>query len=163
MTAGRQGYIVCPSVEESAALDVKAATETYAELQAGPFHLFRLGLLHGRQDEAMKDEVMRQFRGGEIQLLVCTTVIEVGIDVPNATFLIVEHAERLGLSQLHQLRGRVSRGTTAGECHLFAEPSNEEGKKRLQAIVRLRDGSGWPKRIYVNAASANSLMCGSTD
>jgi ATP-dependent DNA helicase RecG len=140
LTAGRQGYVVCPLVEESAALDVKAATETYAELQAGPFRDFRLGLLHGRQDEAMKDEVMGQFRAGEIQLLVCTTVIEVGIDVPNATLLVVEHAERFGLSQLHQLRGRVSRGTTAGECHLFAEPANEEGRKRLQAIVRLRDG-----------------------
>ncbi len=80
MTAGRQGYIVCPLVEESAVLDVKAATETYAELQAGPFHDFRLGLLHGRQDEAVKDEVMRQFRAGEIQFLVCTTVIEVGIE-----------------------------------------------------------------------------------
>ncbi len=140
LTAGRQGYVVCPLVEESASLELKAATETHAQLQVGPFRDFRLGLLHGRQDEATKDDVMRQFRAGEIQLLVCTTVIEVGIDVPNATMLIVEHAERLGLSQLHQLRGRVSRGPTAGECHLFAEPANEEGKKRLQAIVRWRDG-----------------------
>jgi ATP-dependent DNA helicase RecG len=140
LAAGRQGYVVCPLVEESAALDVKAATETYAELQAGPFRDFRLGLLYGRQDEAEKDAVMSRFRGGEIQLLVCTTVVEVGVDVANATLLVVEHAERFGLSQLHQLRGRVSRGKTAGECYVFAEPANEEGKKRLQAFVRLRDG-----------------------
>jgi ATP-dependent DNA helicase RecG len=140
LTAGRQGYLVCPLVEESAALDVKAATETHAELQAGPLRDFRLGLLHGRQDEATKDAVMRQFRAGEIQLLVCTTVVEVGVDVPNATLLVVEHAERFGLSQLHQLRGRVSRGPVGGECYLFAAPANEEGRKRMQAIVRLRDG-----------------------
>ncbi len=140
LTAGRQGYVVCPLVEESAALDVKAATETHAELQAGPFHDFRLGLLHGRQDEATKDDVMRQFRAGEIQLLVCTTVVEVGVDVPNATLLLVEHAERFGLSQLHQLRGRISRGPVGGECHLFAEPASEDGRKRLQAFVKLRDG-----------------------
>ena len=140
VAAGRQGYLVCPLVEESAATDVKAATETHAELQAGPFRDFRLGLLHGRQDEATKDDVMTRFRAGEIQLLVCTTVVEVGVDVANATLLVVEHAERFGLSQLHQLRGRVGRGPVGGECHLFAEPANEEGRKRLQAFVKLRDG-----------------------
>ncbi|HVS37968.1 MAG TPA: ATP-dependent DNA helicase RecG [Gemmataceae bacterium] len=140
LTAGKQGYIVCPLVEESAVLDVKAATETYAELQAGPFREFRLGLLHGRMDEKEKDEVMRRFRAGEIQLLVCTTVIEVGVDVPNATLLVVEHAERFGLSQLHQLRGRVSRGPTAGECYVFAAPGNDESRERLKAFARLRDG-----------------------
>ena len=140
LTAGKQGYVVCPLVEESAVLDVKAATETYAELQAGPFRDFRLGLLHGRMDEAEKDETMARFRAGEIQLLVCTTVIEVGVDVPNATLLVVEHAERFGLSQLHQLRGRVSRGPTAGECFMFAAPANDEGRERLRAFVRLRDG-----------------------
>ncbi len=140
LAAGRQGYLVCPLVEESAATDVKAATETHAELQAGPFRDFRLGLLHGRQDEATKDDVMTRFRAGEIQLLVCTTVVEVGVDVANATLLVVEHAERFGLSQLHQLRGRVGRGPVGGECHLFAEPANEEGRKRLQAFVKLRDG-----------------------
>ena len=140
LTAGKQGYVVCPLVEESAVLDVKAATETYAELQAGPFRDFRLGLLHGRMDEAEKDETMARFRAGEIQLLVCTTVIEVGVDVPNATLLVVEHAERFGLSQLHQLRGRVSRGPTAGECFVFAAPANDEGRERLRAFVRLRDG-----------------------
>ncbi len=140
LSAGKQGYIVCPLVEESAALDVKAATETYSELQAGPFRDFRLGLLHGRMDETEKDETMRRFRAGEIQLLVCTTVIEVGVDVPNAMLLVVEHAERFGLSQLHQLRGRVSRGPTAGECFVFAAPANDEGRERLRAFVRLRDG-----------------------
>jgi ATP-dependent DNA helicase RecG len=140
LAAGRQGYLVCPLVEESAATDVKAATESFSELRDGPFRNFRLGLLHGRMDEAEKDAVMRAFRAAEIQLLVCTTVVEVGVDVPNATLLVVEHAERFGLSQLHQLRGRVSRGGTAGECWVFAAPADEEGRRRLQAFVRLRDG-----------------------
>ncbi len=140
LTAGKQGYVVCPLVEESAALEAKAATKTYTELQAGPFGDFLLGLLHGRMDEAEKDETMRRFRAGEIQLLVCTTVIEVVVDVANATLLLVEHAERFGLSQLHQLRGRVSRGTTAGECFVFAAPGNDEGRERLQAFARSRDG-----------------------
>jgi ATP-dependent DNA helicase RecG len=140
MAQGRQGYLVCPLVEESATLDVKAATETYAELLAGPFKAHRLGLLHGRQDELEKDAVMERFRAREIDLLVCTSVIEVGVDVPNATLLVVEHAERFGLSQLHQLRGRVSRGEVPGECYLFAAPANDEGKRRMQAVVRLRDG-----------------------
>jgi ATP-dependent DNA helicase RecG len=137
---GRQGYVVCPLVEESAVVDAAAATETHAALQAGPFHDFRLGLLHGRMEETHKDEVMQRFRGRDLDLLVCTTVVEVGVDVPNATLLIVEHAERFGLSQLHQLRGRISRGTEAGACWLFGEPVNDEGRTRLQAVVRLRDG-----------------------
>jgi ATP-dependent DNA helicase RecG len=140
LAKGRQGYVVCPLVEESEVLDAKAATETHAELQAGPFRDFRLGLLHGRMDEAEKDDVMQRFRTQEIGLLVCTSVVEVGVDVPNATLLVVEHAERFGLSQLHQLRGRISRGDAAGECYLFGEPATEEGQKRLKAVVRLRDG-----------------------
>jgi ATP-dependent DNA helicase RecG len=140
LAQGRQAYIVCPLVEESATLDVKAATQTYAELRDGPFRDFRVGLLHGRQDEATKAAAMDSFRKHELDLLVCTSVIEVGVDVPNATLLVVEHAERFGLSQLHQLRGRVSRGPVAGQCFLFAEPPSDEGKTRLRAFLRTTDG-----------------------
>jgi ATP-dependent DNA helicase RecG len=137
---GRQAYVVCPLVEESATSDVTAATQTCAALRAGPFQDFRVGLLHGRQDEAEKAEVMERFRAGDLHLLVCTSVIEVGVDVPNATLLVVEHAERFGLSQLHQLRGRVSRGSVPGACWLFAEPAGDEGRQRLRAFVRTTDG-----------------------
>jgi ATP-dependent DNA helicase RecG len=137
---GRQGYVVCPLVEESEVLDVKAAAQTHAELAAGPFRLFRVGLLHGRMEEEAKAEVMDRFRRGRIDVLVCTPVVEVGVDVPNATLMVVEHAERFGLSQLHQLRGRVSRGTVAGQCYLFAEPAGDEAKERLRVLVRTTDG-----------------------
>lgn len=140
LAQGKQAYIVCPLVEESATLDVKAATQTHEELGDGPFHDFRVGLLHGRQDEQTKAAVMDSFRRHELDLLVCTSVIEVGVDVPNATLLVIEHAERFGLSQLHQLRGRVSRGPCAGQCYLFAEPAGDEGRRRLRAFVRTRDG-----------------------
>jgi ATP-dependent DNA helicase RecG len=137
---GRQAYVVCPLVEESEVLDVKAAAQTHAELQAGPLAGFRLGLLHGRLDEAEKEAVMDQFRSGRLDVLVCTPVVEVGVDVPNATLMVVEHAERFGLSQLHQLRGRVSRGPVAGQCWLFADPATDEARERLRAFVRTRDG-----------------------
>jgi ATP-dependent DNA helicase RecG len=140
LAQGRQGYVVCPLVEESAALDAKAATQTHAELCDGPLRDFRVGLLHGRQDEETKAAVMDSFRRHKLDLLVCTSVIEVGVDVPNATLMVIEHAERFGLSQLHQLRGRVSRGPSAGLCYLFAEPSSDEGKKRLRAFLRTTDG-----------------------
>ncbi len=137
---GRQGYVVCPLVEESAASDLKAAEQTWRELQDGWFSEFRLGLLHGRLDDAAKAEVMTQFRQRQLDALVCTTVVEVGVDVANATLMVVEEADRFGLSQLHQLRGRVSRGTVAGQCFLIADPAAEEGRERLRALVRLRDG-----------------------
>jgi ATP-dependent DNA helicase RecG len=137
---GRQAYLICPLVEESEALDLKAAEQTYAELRDGPFREFRVGLLHGRIDEAGKDEVMQRFRRRELDLLVATVVVEVGVDVPNATFLIVEHAERFGLSQLHQLRGRISRGTVAGRCYLFAQATTDEARERLRAFTRTADG-----------------------
>jgi ATP-dependent DNA helicase RecG len=140
MRAGRQAYIVCPLVEESEALDLKAAEQHHAELSAGAFSDFRVGLLHGRMDDAAKDRVMQAFRGHELDLLVTTVVIEVGVDVPNATLMIIEHAERFGLSQLHQLRGRISRGAVAGECYLFATATTEEAKLRLRAIARTSDG-----------------------
>jgi ATP-dependent DNA helicase RecG len=137
---GRQGYVVCPLVEGSDSSDARSAEQTHAELQAGPFRDFRVGLLHGRQEEERKAEVMDRFRKHELDLLVCTSVIEVGIDVPNATLMVIEHAERFGLSQLHQLRGRVSRGNVAGQCVLFAEPAGEEGRQRLRAFLRTTDG-----------------------
>ena len=140
LTAGRQAYIVCPLVEESATLDVKAATQMFAELQKGPLKDFRLGLLHGRQEDDAKAAVMHRFRQRQLDVLVCTSVVEVGVDVPNATLMIVEHAERFGLSQLHQLRGRISRGEVAGECYLFAEPAGDEGRDRLRVFVRTTDG-----------------------
>jgi ATP-dependent DNA helicase RecG len=140
LAAGRQAYVVCPLVEESATLDAKAATRTFAELQAGPLKDFRLGLLHGRQDESEKAAVMERFRRRELDALVCTVVVEVGVDVPNATLMLVEHAERFGLSQLHQLRGRISRGEVGGECYLFAEPAGDDGRDRLRAFVRTTDG-----------------------
>jgi ATP-dependent DNA helicase RecG len=137
---GRQAYIVCPLVEESDVLEAKAATQTHAELQAGPFSQYRLGLLHGRLDEQVKAGVMEEFRARQLDVLVCTSVVEVGVDVPNATLLLVEHADRFGLSQLHQLRGRVSRGTVAGQCYLIADPATEESEERLRTLVRTRDG-----------------------
>jgi ATP-dependent DNA helicase RecG len=140
LSQGRQAYLVCPLVDESAALDVKAATQTHQEMQSGPFKDFRVGLLHGRMDEDDKAGVMERFRRHELDLLVCTQVVEVGVDVANATLLVIEHAERFGLSQLHQLRGRVSRGETAGECYLFAQPSTDDTRERLQLFVRTRDG-----------------------
>jgi ATP-dependent DNA helicase RecG len=137
---GRQAYVVCPLVEESETLDLKAAAQTHAELQAGPLAGFRVGLLHGRLDESEKAAVMAEFRGRRLDALVCTSVVEVGVDVPNATLLVIEHAERFGLSQLHQLRGRVSRGAVAGQCYLFADPATDEAKERLRTFVRTRDG-----------------------
>jgi ATP-dependent DNA helicase RecG len=137
---GRQAYVVCPLVEEGSHPDLKAAEETYAELAAGPFKGFRVGLLHGRMDDGAKEAVMESLRERRLDLLVSTVVIEVGVDVPNATLLVVEQAERFGLSQLHQLRGRVSRGTVAGVCFLFAEAPGEEARQRLRVVTRTSDG-----------------------
>ncbi|MBV9123358.1 MAG: DNA helicase RecG, partial [Planctomycetes bacterium] len=137
---GRQAFVVCPLVVESETLDLKAAEQTCEELKAGPFRDFRVGLLHGRLEESAKDAVMEDFRAGRLELLVSTSVIEVGVDVPNATLLVVEHAERFGLSQLHQLRGRISRGRLPGQCYLFADPTTEEARERLRALTRTTDG-----------------------
>ncbi len=137
---GRQAYVVCPLVEESDTLAVPAATQRFQELSAGPFQAYRIGLLHGRMDEESKAEVMDRFRTQQLDLLVCTTVVEVGVDVPSATQMLIENAERFGLSQLHQLRGRVSRGPVAGVCYLFGNPPTEDGQERLRAFVRTNDG-----------------------
>jgi len=139
LEAGRQGYIVYPLVEESEKTDLKAATQEYERLAREVFPEFRLGLLHGQLPTEEKEAVMRAFRDGELDLLVSTTVIEVGIDVPNATVMVIEHAERFGLSQLHQLRGRVGRGGDESWCVLIAEPG-EAARERLQVFAGTNDG-----------------------
>lgn len=140
LSQGRQAYVVCPLVSESASLDVRAAEQTFAELRSGPFAEFRVGLIHGGLVDTEKDAVMDRVHRHELDLLVSTTVIEVGVDVPDATMMVIEHAERFGLSQLHQLRGRISRGQLPGECYLFAEPATDEARQRIQVFVRTNDG-----------------------
>jgi ATP-dependent DNA helicase RecG len=137
---GQQAFIVCPLVEESERLDLTSAEQHCRDLKEGAFSDFRLGLLHGRLPEQAKDEVMEQFRQHQLDLLVTTMVIEVGIDVPNATWMVIEHAERFGLSQLHQMRGRVSRGTVSGHCVLFANPTNDDARQRLRIFTRTTNG-----------------------
>jgi ATP-dependent DNA helicase RecG len=137
---GRQVYVVCPLVEESEALDLQAATEMADRLGREVFPDLTIGLLHGRMPFAEKDRVMREFKAGAIHVLVSTTVIEVGIDVPNASVMLVEHAERFGLSQLHQLRGRVGRGPWKSYCILLSGASSEEAKRRLDAMTATGDG-----------------------
>ncbi|HVX38142.1 MAG TPA: ATP-dependent DNA helicase RecG [Gemmatimonadaceae bacterium] len=136
---GRQGYIVYPVIEESEKTDLKAATTMFEALAGGPFAERRLALLHGRIPPDERDAIMRRFREHEIDLLVATTVIEVGIDVANATVMLIEHPERFGLSQLHQLRGRVGRGAEESYCILLGDVS-PEAAARLQVFVRTDDG-----------------------
>jgi ATP-dependent DNA helicase RecG len=138
---GRQVYVVFPLVEESEAVDLKAATEMARRLQATVFADLTVGLLHGRLAYEDKEAIMRRFKAGEIHVLVSTTVIEVGIDVPNAAVMLIEHAERFGLSQLHQLRGRVGRGPWKSYCILLhgARPT-EEARRRIDAMVDTTDG-----------------------
>ena len=141
LRAGRQAYVVCPLVEETEASDLKAATEMAERLQAGPFRDFRVGLVHGRLSFDAKDAVMRAFKAGELDVLVATTVIEVGIDVPNASVMLIEHAERFGLAQLHQLRGRVGRGVAQSYCILLVnEPMSDEARQRIDAMAKTQDG-----------------------
>jgi ATP-dependent DNA helicase RecG len=137
---GQQAFLVCPLVEKSPGGEVKGAVQTHAELQTGPFRDFQVGLLHGGMTDKAKDAVMELFRRRVLSILVSTAVVEVGVDVPNATIMVVEHADRFGLSQLHQLRGRVSRGTVSGQCFLFAGEVGEEARSRLRTITRTADG-----------------------
>jgi len=137
---GRQAYWVCPLIEESEALQLKTALETYEQLTAALPEL-KVGLMHGRMKAAEKQAVMQAFSAGEIQLLVATTVIEVGVDVPNASLMVIEHAERMGLSQLHQLRGRVGRGSAQSGCFLLYQPPlSETARARLKTIYENSDG-----------------------
>lgn len=137
---GRQVYWVCPLIEESETLQLQTATETQAALQTALPEL-SIGLVHGRMKAAEKAQVMAEFAAGRLNVLVATTVIEVGVDVPNASLMVIEHAERMGLAQLHQLRGRVGRGAAASTCVLlFAEPLSELAKARLKVIYEHTDG-----------------------
>ncbi|MDO1509586.1 MULTISPECIES: ATP-dependent DNA helicase RecG [unclassified Neisseria] len=137
---GRQVYWVCPLIEESETLQLQTATETQAALQAALPEL-SIGLVHGRMKAAEKAQVMAEFSAGRLNVLVATTVIEVGVDVPNAALMVIEHAERMGLAQLHQLRGRVGRGAAESVCVLlFAEPLSELAKARLKVIYEHTDG-----------------------
>lgn len=136
---GRQAYVICPLIEESDKLDVQNAIDLHIQL-SGAFPGYRVGLLHGRMTPAEKDEVMRAFYSNEVQVLVSTTVVEVGVDVPNATLMIIVDADRFGLSQLHQLRGRVGRGEHASYCVLVADPKSEQGRERMTAMTETNDG-----------------------
>jgi ATP-dependent DNA helicase RecG len=137
---GRQAFVVCPLVSESEKLQARAAGEEAKRLAAGEFAAFEVDLLHGQMPSARKAEAMQRFVGGETDVLVATSVIEVGIDVPNATVMLVEGAERYGVSQLHQLRGRVGRGEHESFCILFAEGAGELARSRLEAVAAERDG-----------------------
>jgi ATP-dependent DNA helicase RecG len=137
---GRQAFVICPLIEESEAITAQAAVVEYERLSRQVFPDLRLGLLHGRLSPSEKDAVMESFRAGNLDILVSTTVIEVGIDVPNATVMLVESAERFGLSQLHQLRGRVGRGTAQSYCMLLSESPSEVGRERLDIIEKTQNG-----------------------
>jgi ATP-dependent DNA helicase RecG len=141
LDAGRQVYVIYPLVEESAKVDLKAATEMADHLATEIFPEYRVGLLHGRMKADAKDRVMKAFAAGDLHVLVSTTVVEVGIDVPNASVMIVEHAERFGLSQLHQLRGRVGRDRHQSFCFLlYQSPLSEDARERLKAMTETTDG-----------------------
>lgn len=139
--AGHQAYVVYPVIEENEEKEIKAATKMYDEIRRRILPELRIGLLHGRLDAEQKDEMMRRFQAGEIDVLVSTTVIEVGVDVPNATVMVIEHAERFGLSQLHQLRGRIGRGAAKSFCVLVTGGKvTPEAEQRLDTMVRTTDG-----------------------
>lgn len=140
LQAQRQAYVVCPLVQESDKLQKQAAEALAVELQTEILPEFRIGLLHGQLKQAEKESVMEDFRAGKLDVLVSTTVIEVGVDVPNATVMVVEDAERFGLAQLHQLRGRVGRGEHQSYCVLVTESNSETARERLDVLVRTNDG-----------------------
>jgi ATP-dependent DNA helicase RecG len=141
LDAGRQAYVVYPLVEGSEKVDLRSATEMADHLQAEVFPAYRVALLHGRMTQEAKDKAMRAFAARQVDILVSTTVVEVGLDVPNASIMIVEHAERFGLSQLHQLRGRVGRGEWESHCFLlYQSPFTDEARARLKALAESNDG-----------------------
>ena len=143
LSEGRQAYVVCPRVVESDEPDDKkiaSAEAVFGELRTGEFQGFNVSLVHGQMDREERDQRMQAFRAGEVQLLVSTTVIEVGVDVPNSTIMIIQEAERFGLSQLHQLRGRIGRGRFQGYCFLFSKSDSDEAAKRLGAMEQYTDG-----------------------
>ena len=133
-------YIVYPLIEKSEKLEVKAATEMAGHFRRDIFPHLRVGLLHGRMKGDEKEKVMKSFKEGKIDILVSTTVIEVGIDIPNASLMVIEEAERFGLAQLHQMRGRVGRGDCQSYCLLMGSPVSKEGRRRLQVMTETSDG-----------------------
>lgn len=137
---GEQAYFVFPIIEETEKMDLLAATQEFEKLQKGVFKNIRIGLVHGKTKTEERDQIMNEFASNEVKVLVSTSVIEVGVDNPNATVMIIENAERFGLSQLHQLRGRIGRGSVASECFLFGEPTTTEGQMRLRTMTRVTDG-----------------------
>ena len=137
---GRQGFVIAPLIEESELWDVASLTQVYKELSNGLLKNYRIGMLHGKMSGAEKDNVITEFYNGSLQVLVSTTVVEVGIDVPNASLMTIEGAERFGLAQLHQLRGRIGRGKYQGYCALFGDHSNEKAMERLQSFCETTDG-----------------------
>jgi ATP-dependent DNA helicase RecG len=142
VSGGQQAYVVYPVIEEAEKdSGLKAAMKMYEELRKKVFPELKLGLLHGRMSADEKDEMMRRFKGGEVQILVATTVIEVGVDVANASVMVIEHAERFGLSQMHQLRGRIGRGKAKSYCVLMTGGKiSDEAQQRLDTMVRTSDG-----------------------
>ncbi|MGD9644355.1 MAG: ATP-dependent DNA helicase RecG [Pirellulales bacterium] len=140
LRAGRQAYVVTPLVDESDEVTATSVEQAYESLTNGELAEFRVGMIHGRLSTADKERTMEAFRAGQLQVLVSTTVVEVGVDVPNATLMTIEGGERFGLSQLHQLRGRVTRGRHAGYCCVFADAQTDEARKRLEAFVASTDG-----------------------
>ena len=137
---GRQAYVVCPLIDASDKIEARSATETHEELTSGALYGLKVGLLHGRMSSAEKEEVMSSFRDGDLEVLVATTVIEVGVDVPNATVMVILDAGRFGIAQLHQLRGRVGRGEHASSCWLVGETTTSDGEARIEALVGSTDG-----------------------
>lgn len=140
LARGSQAYVICPLIEESETIDVKNATEIYETLQAFYGEKYQVGLLHGKMKSQEKDEIMTKFKDNQLQVLVSTTVIEVGVNVPNATTMLIMDADRFGLAQLHQLRGRVGRGNKASYCVLVANPKNEMGSERMKIMTETTDG-----------------------
>ena len=139
LARGHQAYIICPLIEESEALDVKNATEIFEHMQSFYSPRYQVGLLHGKM-KTKKDDIMQEFKDNQLQLLVSTTVIEVGVNVPNATVMLIMDADRFGLAQLHQLRGRVGRGSSASYCILVANPKNEMGVERMKIMTETTNG-----------------------
>ncbi|MDD3365194.1 MAG: ATP-dependent DNA helicase RecG [Syntrophomonas sp.] len=137
---GLQAYVVCPLVEDSEKQDLQAAVTLYEELKTGIYPDLKVGLLHGRMKASEKEFIMTTFKTGQIDILVATTIVEVGVDVKNASVMLIEHAERFGLSQLHQLRGRVGRGSAQSYCFLIGEPKTDEATRRLQAMEKTSNG-----------------------
>ncbi|WP_253724487.1 ATP-dependent DNA helicase RecG [Sporosarcina sp. HYO08] len=140
LVAGRQAYVICPLIEESDKLDVQNAVDVHSQLSTYFQGRFKVGLMHGRLPSDEKDAIMREFSEGETAVLVSTTVVEVGVNVPNATFMLIYDATRFGLAQLHQLRGRVGRGAEQSYCILLADPKSEDGKERMQSMTETDDG-----------------------